>query len=178
MCFRGIGNFEIIKPIPGVGCRIKKDYFQVTKQITRNISFHLIIFVIENIAIMYMFLFKLTGKIYYRRLHKESRWALVGLVGLWPRDGFFWRLSTRSKGFAKYIKKPTAIGGNVLGFLWNDGMKSLIYYNRCAMISWCFLSIIASVYLSEWGNWIPRDWSDCYKKIHPKRFIAWRINKL
>ena len=31
MCFRGIGNFEIIKPIPGVGCRIKKDYFQVTK---------------------------------------------------------------------------------------------------------------------------------------------------
>ena len=62
-----------------------------------------------------MFLIQCTGKICYRRLHKEGRRALAGLVGLWPRDGFFWRLSTRSKGFTKYIKKPTAIGGNVLG---------------------------------------------------------------
>ena len=29
MCFRGVGNFEIVKPISGVGSRLKKDYFQV-----------------------------------------------------------------------------------------------------------------------------------------------------
>ena len=29
MCFRGVGNFEIVKPITGVGSRLKKDYFQV-----------------------------------------------------------------------------------------------------------------------------------------------------
>ena len=29
MCFRGVGNFEMIKPIVDVGWRIKKDYFQV-----------------------------------------------------------------------------------------------------------------------------------------------------
>ena len=32
MCFRGVGNFEIVKRIVGVGSRLKKDYFQVAKK--------------------------------------------------------------------------------------------------------------------------------------------------